>query len=68
MKVNFDKRLKELRLEMGLTQSELAKKLKVTQATVAKWENGDLEPSLDMLRDMKVYFGVTVDDLLGLED
>lgn len=68
MDIKFPERLKELRLEMGMTQSELAKELKVTQATVAKWENGDLEPSLDMLRDMKMYFGVTVDDLLGLED
>ena len=37
----FPERLKLLRKEMGLTQTELAEKLGLKQATVAKWEKGE---------------------------
>jgi transcriptional regulator with XRE-family HTH domain len=36
------KRLKKLRNAMGDSQAELAKKLGVTQATISRWEDGEL--------------------------
>jgi len=36
--------LREWRLEQGLTQDELAHKLGVDQATIAKWETGAAKP------------------------
>lgn len=35
------KRIREKRIELGLSQDELAKKLNVNRTTVAKWESGD---------------------------
>ena len=68
MKNKFATKLKELREECGLSQTQLGKKLNVTQAGVAKWEAGTREPSLDVLLAIAQYFNVTTDYLLGLED
>ena len=64
----FKERLKELRLERGLTQTELANKTKISQAGIAKWETGDRTPNLEYLIVLAKFFGVSADYLLGLED
>lgn len=64
----FPKRLKELRDEFKLKQTELAEKLHVHQTYVSKWERGLGEPSYDLLVILADYFGVTTDYLLGRED
>lgn len=61
-------RLKELRLDKGLKQSELANILMTTQATIGKYERGDLEPNLDFLKRLADFFEVSTDYLLGRED
>ena len=43
-------RLKKLRTESGLRQNEVAKKLNISQGTIAHWESGRNEPSLDDLK------------------
>lgn len=64
----FCERLKELRLERNLTYTALGKILQVNYSTVIRWENGVIEPTIGHLYNMAVYFGVTADYLLGLED
>lgn len=60
----FQDVLKELRMERGLSQSNLAKKLDVTQNMVFKWEHGSsLHPNL--LSYIADYFDVSVDYLIG---
>ena len=44
-------RIKELRLEAGILQADLANQLKVRQNTVSTWETGRSEPDLDALRE-----------------
>lgn len=61
---NFDKNLKELRLEARLSQTELAEKLGVSQRTVSSWELGARQPDYDTLLKLARFFGVTTDDLL----
>lgn len=41
----FPGRLRELRIEAGLTQDQLADKAGVSRGTVARWEQGTREPS-----------------------
>lgn len=64
----FSERLKELRLEKGLTQVQLAKESGISQAGIAKWETGDRSPSVDCLIALAKYFKVSIDYLVGLED
>lgn len=65
---NFSKNLKELRIEKGLSQQELAQILNVTQSTVAKWESGDREPNFSILIELSNYFNIPTDILLGIKD
>ena len=68
MEVFFGKRLKELRLERGLTQKELAHALGLNAVTYLHYEKGQREPPLGVLAEIANYFEVSVDFLLGLTD
>ena len=61
-------RIKYLRKQANLTQSQLAERLNLSQATIASWENGTRRPDLDLLPVLAETFGVSVDELLGRED
>ena len=60
----FGKRLKELRIERGLSQRALGDIFGVCNQTISFWENGSREPDLDNLLNISKYFGVSVDYLL----
>lgn len=64
----FATRLRELRIEKGLSMKQLAKALNTTDAAILNWENGINEPKISYLKSIALYFGVTSDYLLGLED
>lgn len=64
----LSKRIHELRLGLGWSQVELAKRLNVSKQTVSNWENDNIQPSVDMLVRMAEAFGVTTDYLLGREE
>ena len=70
MKLKFAERLKELRVEAGLTQKQLANELggKVDQSSIARWERGVRIPLLDAAMILAEFFGVSLDYLCGLED
>lgn len=54
----------EKRKQKGLTQNELADALFVSRQAVSKWELGKSLPSVEVLLEMTVLFGVTIDYLL----
>ena len=62
------KRIKELREERNLTQTQLAHDLKLDKSTIAKYETDKIEPSLSMIYLLIDYFKVSAGYLLGLED
>lgn len=64
----FGKRLKELRIERGMTQQQLADYLGVDRTAVMKWELGERETNFSMLIKIAKYFQVTTDYLLGASD
>ena len=64
----FSDRIRELRKEAGLTQKELAKKLQLTNSTICDWEKERSEPNIEQLRILSIFFEVSTDYLLGLED
>lgn len=66
--MNFGQTLKNLRLQSGLTQKDLADILGVTKSTVSYYENEERAPSTDILIRLAQFFHVSTDHLLGLED
>lgn len=60
----FGKRLKELRIEKGLSQQKLGEHLGFCNQTISFWENGSREPDLDTLLIIAHYFEVSLEDLL----
>ena len=60
-------KIKELRIEKGITQEELAIKLNISTQAVSKWENGGY-PDLDLVPEIANYFNVTTDFLFDREN
>ena len=64
----FSERLKELRIEKGLSIQMLSKAIGIGVASICRWENGKADVKGMQLIVLAKYFGVTTDYLLGLED
>lgn len=56
-------RVKELRAKNGLSQVELADKLKVNQTAISQWERETSLPSCEKLPELAAVLGVKVGDL-----
>ena len=64
----FSTKLKDLRKEKGLTQTELGKQTGIPRSTIANWEQDRCEPSLQDLATISSFFNVTGNYLIGLDD
>lgn len=58
-------RIRMLRTNNDMKQTDLALQLKVGQNTISNWENGRTEPDSASLQKMANIFGCTIDYLLG---
>lgn len=58
-------RLKEVRTDKKMTQSELGKLINVTKVSICCYEKGTRTPSLDTLDDLSTVFGVDANYFLG---
>ncbi len=59
------KNLKKLRTEFKISQQQLANAIGVSQQSVNKYENQDVEPDIAVLIKIADYFSVSVDYLIG---
>ena len=66
IKGTFGKRLKELREDRRLSQSDMANELAIPVATYANWEQCRALPSLEQIPFLADFFGVSADYLLGI--
>lgn len=57
-------RIKELRIEKGLTQNQLASLLGINQTAAGKYERGELEPNLQNLIKLSHIFECSVDYII----
>ena len=61
----FSGRLKELRLQHGFSQEELAEKIGIKQNSYSDWEHGKSKPNYEKLEKIADFFGVSLDWLFG---
>ena len=65
--MEFKENLKQLRMNEGLTQAQLAEKLFVSRSTVAKWENGLGLPNPESMAMLETLFDINASELATKE-
>ena len=66
--MKFAQRLKELRQENSLSQSQLAEKVGCSQPMIVLWERAECEPTMSYLIKLSEIFNCTLDYLVGKVD
>lgn len=61
--MKFGDKLKQLRMEKGWTQKDLADKLGLAKSTVSLYEISQREPNSKIITKISQLFGVTIDEL-----
>ena len=61
-------RIRDMRTDRGLTQTQIAKLLRIGQNTYSQYEIGTTRYPLDVVVKLAQYYNVSVDYLVGLTD
>ena len=64
--VDFGRKLKELRIQAGLSQKQLTERVKVTKSVISYYELQERYPSPEILIKLANIFHVSTDFLLGI--
>ncbi len=62
--MEIEKKLKEARVNAGLTQEQLAQKIMVSRQTISNWENGKSLPDIISIMNLSDLYQISLDDLL----
>ncbi len=62
---DFPNVFKSLRIKSGLTQQQMAEKLGLSRSTIGMYENGEREPSFEILEHIADLFNVDMNYLIG---
>ncbi len=62
--IKTGKLIKELRIENGFTQKELAEKLNISTAAISKWENGKGFPDISIIEPLSAELGISITELI----
>ena len=65
---NFSHRLTVLLDEANMSQTELAKKIGISNVTICRYLTGERAPRIDVLTRIASVFGISVDFLLGISN
>ena len=68
MTIEMNAKIRQLRQSLSMTQEELGSALGVTAQAVSKWESGATMPDIQLLPEIAVLFGVTIDELFSMTD
>lgn len=60
-------KLKEFRLQKGLSQAQFAKIAKTSQRSISNYENELSSPTMEVLVNIADYFHTTIDHIVGHE-
>lgn len=61
-------RLKEIRLDKNLLQSDIADYLKMTQQQYSRYELGIVQMPMELFEKLAIFYDVSIDYLIGLTD
>lgn len=67
MQLYIGENIKRLRRRKGITQEMLADYMHVSAPAVSKWERNETLPDISMVIPLASYFGVSTDEILGLD-
>ncbi len=62
--MEIEKKLKDARVNAGLTQEQLAEKIMVSRQTISNWENGKSLPDIVSIIKLSDLYQISLDDLL----
>ena len=65
--LSLGEKIATFRKQRGMTQEQLAEKCSVSAQAVSKWENDLTAPDIALLPRLSELFGVTIDELLGVQ-
>lgn len=63
--MEINTKLKELRIELGLTQEQLADKLGISRVNYTRYENGKVRPNYETLLLIVDFYDISLDELFG---
>ena len=66
--MRFGENFKRFRLEVCLSQKEVAKQLGIHQSNISDWENDISRPDYEKLIQLSKIYGVSICDLLGVDE
>lgn len=66
--IKLGENIKKYRHRKEMTQSQLASVFDVSEQAVSRWENGNTYPDITLLPALADYFGITIDELMGMEN
>lgn len=66
MILKIGEKIKSLRKEQDITQEKLAAYLNISYQAISKWENGTAYPDITLVPQIANFFGVSSDELLGI--
>ena len=64
----ISERIRKYRKKADITQEALAQALGVSSQAVSKWETGEGYPDITLLPRLAGYFGITIDELMGVDE
>ena len=68
MKISIGDNLKQLRLQKGRTQEQLADVFGVSAQAVSRWENNTSYPDITLLPGLAIFFNTSVDAIVGMDE
>lgn len=68
MRINIGDNLKQLRLQKGLTQEQVADVFGVSAQAISRWENNSSYPDITLLLGLAMYFNTSVDAIVGMDE
>lgn len=61
-------RLKDIRTDSDLYQKDIAAYLHCKQQTYSRYETGEVQPPLEVMEKLSIYYNTSVDYLMGITD